>query len=52
MFEQFFPFPAIPVIFAVFLTVAAIVRQEAKHWRWKRDCAVIDNGNGKPVLNS
>lgn len=50
MFEQFFPFPAIPVIALGLIAAAAVIANEIKHYRFKRDCAKIDAASPPKVL--
>lgn len=52
MFEQFFPFPAIPGILAAAVILAALVAREVKHYRFKRACAKIDSATPPKVLAS
>lgn len=50
MFEQFFPFPAIPVALGGLVVVAALIAREVKHYRFKKACEEIDTASPPAVL--
>lgn len=50
MFEQLFPFPAIPGILVAAVVFAALIAREVKHYRFKKACEEIDANSPPTVL--